>query len=120
VSAFRVVSFAEDVMQHASSVLMPHNGLPTEIRIGIHTGPVVSGLIGHSLPKFGLFGDTMNVASRMEHTAPPGCVQISDATRLLLGDELPAGMDFVPTGGVDIKGKGVMQTHLWRLSSSST
>ncbi len=51
---------------------MPHDGSPVVIRIGIHTGPCVSGLIGTKLPKFSLFGDTMNTSSRMESTCTPG------------------------------------------------
>jgi len=43
----------------AKTVPMPHNGQPTQIRVGIHTGPVVTGLIGTKLPKYGVFGDTM-------------------------------------------------------------
>eukprot|EP00983_Pelagomonas_calceolata_P054908 1143893-Pelagomonas_calceolata.AAC.18 len=43
----------------AKKVVMPHNGEPTQIRVGIHTGPAVTGLIGTKLPKYSVFGDTM-------------------------------------------------------------
>jgi class 3 adenylate cyclase len=52
-----VLAFARDMVKVASSVAMPHTGEPVRIRIGIHTGPVMSGVVGSKLPKFGLFGD---------------------------------------------------------------
>ena len=90
---------------------MPHNGEPVVIRIGIHTGDCVSGLVGSKLHKFGLFGDTMNTASRMESTSLPGRIQISSSTHALLNEHQQTF--FEATGGVEVKGKGQMETFLW-------
>eukprot|EP00798_Chlamydomonas_sp_ICE-L_P012791 gene12791-16050_t len=98
------------LMMSVQAVAYPHTGLPTSVRVGVHTGSCVSGLIGTKMPKFSLWGDTMNTASRMESTSQPGCVQVSETTFSLLGEEQQ--QMFTPTGGVKVKGKGVMQTYL--------
>ncbi|KAJ9510726.1 hypothetical protein QJQ45_027647 [Haematococcus lacustris] len=113
-SAARVMQFAKDMLAVASTVLMPHNQQPVQIRIGMHTGDCVSGLIGRKCPKFAVFGDTMNTASRMESTCVPGHIQlmllqVSAATHALLKDLEP----FTSTGGVEVKGKGLMDTYIW-------
>ncbi|GIM05972.1 hypothetical protein Vretimale_10384, partial [Volvox reticuliferus] len=107
--ARKVFMFAKAMLEAARQVAMPTTGEPVQIRIGIATGPVVSGVVGQRMPRFCLFGDTVNTASRMESTGSPGCIHVSQSTYELLRDEA-----WVPTGGIEVKGKGLMQTYLWQ------
>ncbi|KAF5842669.1 hypothetical protein DUNSADRAFT_5744 [Dunaliella salina] len=109
--ARQVLEFSKDLLLEAKKVCMPHTGEPVSVRIGIHSGDVVSGLIGTKLPKFSLFGDTMNSASRMESTGSPNRIHVSAATYALLLSCEDGGWE--PTGGVQVKGKGFMQTYFW-------
>ncbi|GLC43345.1 hypothetical protein PLESTB_001337700 [Pleodorina starrii] len=103
-----MMDFAKAILRESKQVLMPHNNCPVQIRIGIHFGSLASGLVGPKMPKFTLFGDTMNTASRMESTCKPGCVQVSEVFAKMLPCE-----EWQDTGGVEVKGKGHMQTFLW-------
>mmetsp|Transcript_10724 Transcript_10724/g.29421 ORF Transcript_10724/g.29421 Transcript_10724/m.29421 type:complete len:219 (+) Transcript_10724:176-832(+) len=107
-SAKRVMEFAKALLEAAKQVRMPDTDEPVRVRVGLHTGDVVSGLIGSKLPKFSIFGDTMNTASRMESTGMPGRIHVSETTQKLLSHETWEG-----TGGVEVKGKGQMQTFFW-------
>ena len=81
-----------------------------ELRVGIASGPVVAGVVGTSKFYFDVWGDTVNIASRMESTAERGHIQVSETTAALLGD----AYRLEPRGMIDIKGKGQMPTWYLR------
>jgi adenylate cyclase len=83
-------------------------GLALELRIGLASGSVVGGVIGQKRILFDLWGDTVNVASRMESSGVPGRIQVAQSTRELLRDSC----SFEERGPVEVKGLGRMTTYL--------
>lgn len=78
-----------------------------QIRIGIHTGAVIAGVIGTQKFIYDLWGDTVNVASRMESHSEVGKIQVTAVTYELLKDKF----ELRKRGEIDVKGKGIMQTY---------
>jgi class 3 adenylate cyclase len=77
------------------------------LRIGIHSGPLVAGVLGATKPSYDLWGDTVNYASRMESHGVVGAIQVSEATAALLGDDFE-----LHAREVDVKGRGPQTTYL--------
>ena len=101
-----VVEMALD-MQQAIARFQRNDGKPFRLRIGINTGPVVAGVIGTKKFAYDLWGDTVNVASRMESQGVAGGIQVTAATYALLKDKYVLEQ----RDAISIKGKGEMITY---------
>ena len=100
------IELARAIMRTVADVAV-RRGLDLAMRVGLASGPVVGGVIGTRRLLFDLWGDTVNLAARMESSGVPGRIQVATSTRELLGDRC----QFEPRA-VDVKGLGRMTTHL--------
>ena len=111
--AKRVAEFSIDAIKAASEVMVdeddPSLGFVT-IRVGFHSGPVISDVVGTRLPKYGMFGDSINTASRMESNSIAGRIHCSLVSANLLREQAP-DIPLVSRGTLNIKGKGNMETY---------
>lgn len=115
----RAVRFASD-LQDAVHDVRTRTGLPLDLRIGVHAGPVVAGLLGQHRFQYDLFGDVVNVASRLESRGVVGGVQVSEAVRQRVAGVIPvrgegpaaAGLCLAPRGEVELRGRGKLAVYL--------
>jgi class 3 adenylate cyclase len=84
-----------------------------QIRVGIEVGPVVAGVIGTAKFAYDVWGDAVNTASRLETSAPPGAIQVSDR----VARRLAGAFELTSVGSVELKGKG--PTRTWLLAGRS-
>jgi class 3 adenylate cyclase len=103
--AFRIAALALRMLDAVDDIAKA-TGLKLQARIGIHSGPIVAGVIGTHKFAYDVWGDTVNTASRMESHSQPGRIQVSATTRLALGDRF----NFEHRGSIEVKGKGFMET----------
>jgi class 3 adenylate cyclase len=99
--AAAAVAMALEIPSVAAEVRWP-SGDPVTVRVGVATGPAVAGIIGYRKFAYDLWGDTVNVASRLQESADVGCILVSEPTAQEVGD----AYEFGPTQRFDLKGRG--------------
>lgn len=102
-----VAGMALDILSSISQ-FSRHDGTPLQVRIGIHSGPVIAGVIGTKKFAYDLWGHTVNIASRMESQGVPDTIQVTQDVY----ERLQNCYEFQPRGEIWVKGKGNMMTYL--------
>lgn len=103
-------------MQEALAKTAEQTGKKLMMRIGINSGPVVAGVIGSTKFSYDLWGDTVNLASRMEQSGIPDGIQVTEATYKLLKDDYV----FESRGTIPLKGKGEAEAYILKARKIKT
>jgi class 3 adenylate cyclase len=103
--AVRIAELATRMLETVNNIAAA-TALNLQARIGVHSGPIIAGVIGTHKFAYDIWGDTVNTASRMESHSLPGRIQVSAATRSLLAGRF----SLERRGSIVVKGKGTMET----------
>ncbi|XP_061073605.1 guanylate cyclase soluble subunit beta-2-like [Conger conger] len=115
--AERVANFALGMITAARDVTNPITSQPIQIRVGMHSGPVLAGVVGEKMPRYCLFGDTVNTASRMESHGLPNRIHLSPSVYQALRGK---GFWLKARGEMEVKGKGKMHTYFLEANLRAT
>lgn len=106
--AKNAIKAAKEMLEFVTNSLNIQDGLSHfEIRIGVHTGPVVAGIVGIKKWQYDIWGDTVNIASRMEAKSEPGRINLSETTHDKIKDEFPC----IYRGEMEVKNRGILKMY---------
>jgi class 3 adenylate cyclase len=104
-SAIRAIEFCQEALVFMKDIAKA-TGIPIDVRIGVATGSVIAGLLSLKRPAYDLWGETVNLASRMESTGEPGRIQIAEKTYWRIKDRFGC-----EARSVDVEGLGRIKTY---------